>query len=327
MKILIFGAGVLGSLYAARLQEAGHEVSILARGRRLQEIRGQGLVLEHALSGQYLVVPIRVIEKLNVYDQYDYIIVLVRNPQVREALALVEKNIETLNILVMVNNVMGYQEWIDAVGRDRLMVGFPGAGGTCKDGVVKYALAPAFFQPTTVAEIDGQPSERLLKLVRAFREAGFPTTTCRNMDAWQKTHVAWVSPLAQAIYMARNEGIQLGDSRNNIKLMIKAIRDSLAALKQLSIPVTPSIMRFWQLLPEPLLVEGVRLWSKTQHFNTLALQHSMVARDEMDQLARQFTALSKSAGIFTPCLNILRQRVVTTSGLAELGIQSYNLPG
>ena len=32
MKILIYGAGVLGSLYAARLQAAEHTVALLARG-------------------------------------------------------------------------------------------------------------------------------------------------------------------------------------------------------------------------------------------------------------------------------------------------------
>ncbi|MEV3950585.1 2-dehydropantoate 2-reductase N-terminal domain-containing protein [Streptomyces halstedii] len=33
MKLLVYGAGVLGSLFAARLHEAGHDVSLLARGR------------------------------------------------------------------------------------------------------------------------------------------------------------------------------------------------------------------------------------------------------------------------------------------------------
>jgi 2-polyprenyl-6-methoxyphenol hydroxylase-like FAD-dependent oxidoreductase len=31
MKLLVYGAGVLGSLFAARLHEAGHDVSLLAR--------------------------------------------------------------------------------------------------------------------------------------------------------------------------------------------------------------------------------------------------------------------------------------------------------
>ena len=39
MKILVYGAGTIGSLYAAKLKDAGHDVTILARGRRLHEIR------------------------------------------------------------------------------------------------------------------------------------------------------------------------------------------------------------------------------------------------------------------------------------------------
>ena len=54
MKLLFVGAGVLGSLYAARLGEAGHEISVLARGKRLQEIRSQGIVLEHTFSGTWI---------------------------------------------------------------------------------------------------------------------------------------------------------------------------------------------------------------------------------------------------------------------------------
>jgi len=34
MKILVYGAGVQGSVFAALLHEAGHDVKILARGRR-----------------------------------------------------------------------------------------------------------------------------------------------------------------------------------------------------------------------------------------------------------------------------------------------------
>jgi len=61
MKLLFGGAGVLGSLYAARLGEAGHEVSVLARGKRLQEIRSQGIVLEHAFPGKRTVIPVNAV--------------------------------------------------------------------------------------------------------------------------------------------------------------------------------------------------------------------------------------------------------------------------
>ncbi len=51
MDILIYGAGVVGSVYAARLQEAGHNVSLLARGQRTVSLRTHGIQLEDASIG------------------------------------------------------------------------------------------------------------------------------------------------------------------------------------------------------------------------------------------------------------------------------------
>lgn len=48
-RIGVFGAGAVGSLVAARLAGAGHDVTLVARGRRLQEVAGAGLRLR--LSG------------------------------------------------------------------------------------------------------------------------------------------------------------------------------------------------------------------------------------------------------------------------------------
>jgi len=39
MRILIYGAGPFGSFFAERLVEAGHEVTLLARGKRLEDLR------------------------------------------------------------------------------------------------------------------------------------------------------------------------------------------------------------------------------------------------------------------------------------------------
>jgi choline dehydrogenase-like flavoprotein len=47
MKTLIVGAGVIGSFNAARLKEGEQEVTLLARGRRLADLREYGLVLKN----------------------------------------------------------------------------------------------------------------------------------------------------------------------------------------------------------------------------------------------------------------------------------------
>jgi nucleoside-diphosphate-sugar epimerase len=52
MRILVVGAGVIGSVYAARLLEAGHTVTVCARGRRLRELWDGGLILRDAETGR-----------------------------------------------------------------------------------------------------------------------------------------------------------------------------------------------------------------------------------------------------------------------------------
>ncbi len=58
MRILVFGAGVIGSVYAGNLLRAGHQVTVLARGRRLSDLTSSGLVLNNAESGQTEVRPV-----------------------------------------------------------------------------------------------------------------------------------------------------------------------------------------------------------------------------------------------------------------------------
>jgi 2-dehydropantoate 2-reductase len=45
MRICVFGAGAIGGNFAARLAEAGNEVSVVARGAHLEAIRAKGLTL------------------------------------------------------------------------------------------------------------------------------------------------------------------------------------------------------------------------------------------------------------------------------------------
>lgn len=45
MRICVFGAGAIGGNFAARLADAGNEVSVVARGAHLEAIRAKGLTL------------------------------------------------------------------------------------------------------------------------------------------------------------------------------------------------------------------------------------------------------------------------------------------
>jgi 2-dehydropantoate 2-reductase len=81
MNILVYGAGVIGTLYAARLRESGQQVTVLARGARLADIRRHGFVLDDAVSGSQSVTQIDTTERLGPDDYYDIVLITVRRDQ------------------------------------------------------------------------------------------------------------------------------------------------------------------------------------------------------------------------------------------------------
>ena len=255
MKILVFGAGVLGSLYAARLQDAGHDVTILARGKRVAQIREHGIVLLESSSGLETSTEVAVVEALAPEDEYDLAIILVRKSQLADVLPLLAVNQHIPSFLFMVNNAAGPDAMIEAVGRERVLLGFPGAGGTRQGHIVEYAQVSAKSQPTTIGELDGFPTTRLVQITTALEEAGFPVSITHNMDAWLKTHVALVSPIANAIYLADGDNYRLAKTRDGVVLMVRAIREGLKVLKASGIPITPAKYRYVNLVPEPILVK------------------------------------------------------------------------
>lgn len=73
----------------------------------------------------------------------------------------------------MVNNAAGPGVMMDAVGRERVLLGFAGAGGTLSREVVSYTTTPAFLQHTAFGEPGGALTPRLRAIAAAFRSAGF----------------------------------------------------------------------------------------------------------------------------------------------------------
>ena len=56
MRIAIMGAGGVGGYFGARLQQAGHEVAFIARGRHLEALQRKGLALKSPLGDAQLAV-------------------------------------------------------------------------------------------------------------------------------------------------------------------------------------------------------------------------------------------------------------------------------
>lgn len=303
-RVLVYGAGVLGSLYAGKLHQAGYDVTLLARGQRLEELRERGLILVEESSGKREEIHMPVIDRLDPDDAYDLVLVVVRKNQIPSVLPSLAANRGTPNVLFLVNNAAGPDALVESLGRERVLLGFPGAGGQRNEGEVHYMLASS-AQPTTLGELDGQDSERLRMIRQIFIDAGLPVTVCSNMDAWLKTHAALVCPLANALYMAGGDNYRLARTRDGIVLLVRAVKEGLRVLRALGIPVTPSAYQVFLALPEPLMVPVLQKRLGRPLVELMAARHANAARDEMTMLATEFRALARRSGVKTPAIDRL----------------------
>lgn len=318
-KILVYGAGVLGSLYAGKLHRAGYDVTLLARGQRLEELKSSGLILMEDGSQRKEMIPVRITDHLAPEDAYDLIVVIVRNNQLDSVLPVLAANSATPNVLFMVNNAAGPDALVAALGKERVLLGFPGAGGQRVDGVVRYRLTRRIVQPTTLGELDGSLSKRILQIARALDEAGFPTAVERQMDAWLKTHVAVVSPVANALYMAGGDNYRLARTRDGLILMVRAVKESLHVLRALQVPITPPKFRLLAWIPEPLLVAVMRIGFNTPQAELVLARHANAARDEMRAVADEFQVLARRFGQPTPAINALYAYIDPNTPIAPEG--------
>jgi 2-dehydropantoate 2-reductase len=313
MKILIYGAGVLGSLCAARLQSAGQEVWLLARGQRLEDLRQHGLVLENMVTDERSEMKVNVLETLGPDDAYDLIMVVVGKHQVPGVLPSLAANRCTPNILFVGNNAAGPDEYIRALTQERVLLGFLTAGGTTDGPVVRYAEGDESRKSTfTIGEVDGTITPRLEEIAEVLKSIGYNVVLCSNIDAWLKTHAALVAPLAGALTLAGGDNFSLARDRKNVRLAAKGIRESLHILQSKNIPLIPSAAKLYIRLPEFLLVFLMQ-WLLARKEVGYAFAHADKAKPEMALLIHELLTLGRGTNVSTPALARMRAGMGSTA--------------
>lgn len=280
MRILIYGAGVIGSLYGALLAEAGFDVSVYARGQRLKSLSQDGL--QYRYKGKILTAPVKVLSGIEPNDRYDFIFLTVRENQLHTALKEVRKNCSP-RIVTMVNSLETYDEWEVICGMGRIIPAFPGAGGGFDGSVLDAALTPRLIQPTTFGKTGGKERE----LARVLRRAKIPYQIVADMHAWQLCHLAMAVPIADAYYEAVDSE-NVGRDAALMRKTAKQIRDNLSAIAARKIRLSPGKMQVFRLLPVPLVGFVLGFVFRSRFGNRFMYKHSMKAPDEMRQLHEQF---------------------------------------
>jgi 2-dehydropantoate 2-reductase len=309
MRIFIYGAGPLGSLFASKLHEAGHEVALLARGQRLADLREHGIVLVDTQTGKETVSRPRIVERLEAHDAYDLVLVIMRKNRALEILPILAANQYTPNILFLMNNAAGPDELVHKLGAERVLIGFPMAAGYRRGHVIYYLAGgkPGDSAKIPIGEVDGSITPRLRQVGSVLASMdGFEVELRCDMDAWLKTHVALLMPsLAPAMRAAGRDNVRMAHTRDAIVLAIRAIQEGYRVLRTLGYPIVPKSARIFENIPEPILVWGFQKRLVDPRIRVAMLEHGDAAQDEIKHLADEFIALKRQTSIPTPAIDRL----------------------
>ncbi len=203
MRILMFGRGVIATIYGRALHAAGHDVEFYVRPGRVADygdtvhvdlIDGRRKLFGRRVRESYRT-PLR--ESLGAADGFDLIVLSVGHHHLAEAASFLAPRSGAATVLVL-GNV--WEEPLTAVAplpAERVVFGFPQAGGGFgDDGVLRGAMMSSVILGTTGAS----PTPREQEVFTAFRQAGLTIRQQRDMRGWLWLHfLADAGMFAQAL--------------------------------------------------------------------------------------------------------------------------------
>ncbi len=284
MKVLIIGAGVIGTVYGAHLGAAGHAVSVLAHGARTAEVARDGLRARDVLADVLTESPAAVVDRADA-EAFDLVLVALR----RDHLPLVSASLARLSkhplMLFFANNPDG-RAGLPADISGPVRLGFPGVGGTISDGLVEYVL---IAQEPTALEQNGD--SRLERLREALEGRGFEVQGVADMSGWLAYHAVFVACVSAALYRCGTDPQRLARSQSELRLMCRAITEGFRGLRNQGVGGLPRNLAV--LHARAMQPVAVGYWARSMRspMGELAFAaHARHAEPEMRAVARDVLA-------------------------------------
>lgn len=272
MKILMFGAGVIGTTYAWQLSNAGHDLSLFVRKGRGEEIEKDGIRIRCQDERNKKSEPFEsiyrpaVVDELNAEDNYDLIIVSVRAHQLEAVLPALAKGSEKADILFFGNNWWGEEKIRRFLPPEKFFFGFSRLVGGWRAGNQVECIF--FDNPelvTMIGERGCQVTPRLQNLQDVFEQANLKPVISHDILSWLAIHYVEFLGVIGGILKAGSFDAFV-DSSKLIKESILATRESLAICKARGIDfkkVAPANIRIIDGTPVFLLTPLVKMQYRT----------------------------------------------------------------
>lgn len=259
MKILVYGAGAVGSAFGGFLSRR-HEVTLLGRRRHLEGIRRYGLRVS-GIWGRH------VFRRLGLETDFgrivrgkpdfDWVLVTVKAYHTGRAAADVKKILRPGTLVISLQNGLGNIETLRrripagqlAAGRVIFGVELPAAGPAGNDrraGSIRITVSAA---PTAIGETGVKKiTPRVLRIAREFSECGISAVPSADIESllWAKViYNSALNPLASLL--GSHYGL-LGKLAGTRRIMETVIREIYAVAKKSGVRLDPRTAALYEKL-------------------------------------------------------------------------------
>lgn len=293
MKVLVYGAGIIGSYLTHILCLAGNEVTLLARGSWKDTLEENGLRIHHVIQGRTTVDHPRIIESIDPEEYYNAVFVAMPCNEVVNVLDTIAG--ANTPIVVMVGNTLQSKEMSSYIRRNSpvkkvVLFGFQATGGSKEhDHMECVRLGSSGME---IGFLDRTASDKLkLRLAHMFRGTRYTLTWHNNMYAYHVCHVASVLPLAYITYSVNGDFSKTTAEQRS--LSINASKEAYGLIRSLNIPIVPeNDADFYDKSINRNAMSGIYLLASRTPIGDMAIAgHCRHAVAEMETLDRSFEEL------------------------------------
>jgi 2-dehydropantoate 2-reductase len=302
MRILVYGAGVLGCNLANNLYRSGKDVTLLARGEWKQTLQKNGLKIKNKLAfGKTTTSNVKVISNLNKEDNYDVIFVVVRYTQIESVLPNLNANVSQ-NIVFVGNNVSA-KELVQKLPEKNVMFAFASsAGHREKDVVVSVDI-----KKITIGQLKGSGHNKPF-IADIFKGTKYKITYEPNMEDWLLCHAAAVIPAAFACYYTDGNLKKVKGDKEYLTKLVDAVIEGYSAIKNAGHALLPKSEESFETKKfKRLNYRLFKLLAATFMGRICVSDHAMNAVDEMGKLAQDLQKFMDESGVAYPVWNELKQ--------------------
>ena len=289
MRILVYGAGVLGGNLANSLYRQGRDVTLLARGEWYEEIRKNGLRIHHYF-GRKTNIKIPVISELQPDDGYDVIFVVVRYTQIDSVIPALQKNISE-NIVFVGNNLRFKEIKAELSDKNVLFAFASSAGHREKDHIESVTL-----NKINIGNLKGEPSgEDFIRSI--FKGTKFKVSYESNMGDWLLCHAASVIPIAFACYYTDGDLRKIRNDKAYLNRVMDATIEAYKVLEDSGHEILPESDKGYRAPGfRKKYMPFYRFICATKIGKLCTSDHAMNAVDEMSALNSDFKKYLKRFG-------------------------------